>query len=175
MAIRRSEPQILLVTGASGSGKTTYCLRIIKKYRQEGRRVSGLLSPGLFENGVKTAIQAMDLCTGEIHLFATKELSQDECVQVGEWLVRVETINWGNQVLSRSDPCELLVIDELGPLEFILGGGWQSAFTRLEQKDFMSALVVVRPELRKLAYQRIRVTGEIDVCTASNTFLPVLV
>lgn len=168
MAVRHVEPPIWLVTGASGSGKTSFCHKIVQKKRLDGWRISGLVSPGVFENGVKTAIQAVDLRSGETRLFAVKAAEGDDAVQVGDWMVRREAIRWGNEVLSRWEPCDLLVIDELGPLEFLQGGGWQSAFSRLERRDYLLALVVVRPELLEAAYTRIRAAGEIDVQTINE-------
>ena len=58
-----------------------------------------------------------------------------------------ETLAWGNDVLSQTLPCHLLVVDELGPLELERGEGWVKAFDVLRKPNFVLALVVVRPEL----------------------------
>jgi nucleoside-triphosphatase THEP1 len=49
--------------------------------------------------------------------------------------------------LTRTTPCDLLVVDEIGPLELERRGGWENAFDVLRGRDFALALVVVRPEL----------------------------
>lgn len=56
------------------------------------------------------------------------------------------TLAWGNEALRRATPCQLLVVDELGPLEVERQEGWTSAFDVLNKADFRLALVVVRPE-----------------------------
>ena len=42
---------------------------------------------------------------------------------------------------------ELLIIDELGPLEFVDKGGLQKAFEILDSNRYEKAIVVVRPSL----------------------------
>ena len=56
-------------------------------------------------------------------------------------------------MLRKSTDCDLLVVDELGPLEFNLTTGWIAAFDVLSAKQFRVALVVVRPELLERARQ----------------------
>ena len=57
----------------------------------------------------------------------------------------------GNRVIQSSIPCDLLVIDELGPLEFKLSLGWVSALEVIKTAQFRLALVVIRPELLESA------------------------
>ena len=54
---------------------------------------------------------------------------------------------WGNHVLSNSTPCDLLVVDELGPLEIDRGTGWQAGLAAVDSKEYAVAVVVVRAEL----------------------------
>ncbi len=55
-----------------------------------------------------------------------------------------------------SVPCDLLVIDELGPLEFNLKVGWLSALDVVKTGQFSLALVVIRPELLEPAREILR-------------------
>ena len=50
-------------------------------------------------------------------------------------------------MLSQAESCDLLVIDEVGPLEVERGKGWVSAFDVLRAGDYVLALLVVRLEL----------------------------
>ena len=65
----------------------------------------------------------------------------------GRFRFAPETIGWGNIVLAEATPCQLLVVDELGPLELERKGGWQEAFDVLRRGHFALALVVIRSEL----------------------------
>jgi nucleoside-triphosphatase THEP1 len=62
---------------------------------------------------------------------------------------------WGNEVLSRSLPCDLLIIDELGPLEVLGNRGWSNALSVLDAGDYAAALVVCRPGLLDRLQERI--------------------
>ncbi len=54
-------------------------------------------------------------------------------------------------MLKSSTPCDLLVVDELGPVEFRLSSGWVSALDVIKSKQYRLALVVIRPGLLELA------------------------
>jgi len=55
----------VLLTGERGSGKTRACLSAAAALRRAGLGVGGLVSPAVFADGVKTAIDADDLSTGQ--------------------------------------------------------------------------------------------------------------
>jgi nucleoside-triphosphatase THEP1 len=74
-----------------------------------------------------------------------------------------DAVAWGNQILRETVPCDLLVIDELGPLEFNREEGWIKAFDVLESGDYRSALVVIRPTLLDDALERWDVERIINV------------
>jgi nucleoside-triphosphatase len=156
-----------LVVGESGSGKTTFCQQVVALARQQGAAVGGLLCPARFENGTKVGFDVLDLSSGvQRRLGLQREIAARlpftaSPIAVGDWLLDGEALDWGNQVLRRSLPCDLLVIDEVGPLEFLARQGWQAAMEVLDSGDYRLALVTVRPSLRDLARQRWAVSGEI--------------
>jgi nucleoside-triphosphatase THEP1 len=53
----------------------------------------------------------------------------------------------GNQILAAALPCDLLIVDELGPLEVRAGRGWSQAFAVLALRDCPASLVVCRSSL----------------------------
>lgn len=78
------------------------------------------------------------------------------------WSYDPGVFEWGNEVLRRAIPCDLLVIDELGPIEILGGRGWSSAFEVLSTGDYDAALVVCRPALVDRLHERVgTVRGEI--------------
>ena len=58
-------PGITILTGNRGSGKTRTCQKWVDQARQKGWSVSGLLCPAVFDAGEKTAIDVVNLATGE--------------------------------------------------------------------------------------------------------------
>ncbi|NPV76460.1 MAG: hypothetical protein HPY59_08785 [Anaerolineae bacterium] len=136
-----------IVTGWRSSGKTAFCQGLIQQARLENWDVAGILSPARFENGIKVAIDAVDLRTTIQKPLANLQRQDETDLAFGDWFFNRRTLTWGNQALRESAPCDLLVIDELGPLEFNLHTGWTAAFEVLESASFRIALAVIRPEL----------------------------
>lgn len=140
-----------IITGWRGSGKTTFCHEMLQTARLAGWDTAGLLSPAAYKDGKKDSIWAEDIRAGEKRVLATALQQSETDLAFGDWFFNRKTLEWGNQVLLSSIPCDLLVIDELGPLEFILSMGWVSAMDVINTAHFRLALVVIRPELLELA------------------------
>lgn len=146
-----SLPKILVISGWRGAGKTALCQRLAAQARQAGWAVAGLLSPARFAGGStdpgdKTGIYVEDLRRGERRLLASNLPGELHGTRIGAWTFDDALFAWGNEVLRQSAGCDLLVIDELGPLEFDANLGWTEGFTVLEQGAYRWAVVVVRPE-----------------------------
>jgi nucleoside-triphosphatase len=162
--------ELWLVTGWRGAGKTTFCGRLAHIARAQGLQVAGLLSRAVFTDGIKTAIQAEDLCSQASHPLASIFRQNESDLFFGEWYFDREVFDWGNQVLRASPPCDLLVVDEVGPLEFKLHTGWQAAFDVLavQKNGYRLGLVVVRPELQAEARSAFPITHTIELGTAED-------
>jgi nucleoside-triphosphatase THEP1 len=139
------QPLLFIVTGSQGAGKTTFCDRLVAAAREAGWKTAGLLSRPVFEEGFRTAIEAEDLRTGETRQLALR--SERPTPGSKHWKFDEVTLDWGNQVLTDSTPIDLLVIDELGPLEFEREGGWQAGFRAIDSRQYAIAVVVIRAEM----------------------------
>lgn len=140
-----------IVTGWSGSGKTTFCHEMLQTAHLAGWDTAGLLSPAVFKDGKKDSIWAEEIRSGEKRLLAASHPQTETDLAFGSWYFNRKTLEWGNLVLQSCIPCDLLVIDELGPLEFKLSLGWVSALEVVQTARFRLALVVIRPELLESA------------------------
>jgi len=145
--------EILLVTGAIGKGKTTWCRELVERLRKDGSQVCGVLSPAVFEDGQKVGIDMINLASGEQRGFAVRR-PQDSSALTKCWSMNEETIAWANHVLRQCAGCDCLIIDELGPVEFIQGQGLQEGMILLDSGQFSQAYVVVRPHLLPQAQAR---------------------
>jgi nucleoside-triphosphatase THEP1 len=145
---------ISLLTGEIQSGKTSLCLAVSEAAKQQGFQLGGLLSPAVFKGGDKTAIDVLDLKTSSRRRLAELKANQTSELETIRWAFLPEAIEWGNQALLKALPCDLLLIDELGPLEFYQDQGWVNAFPILERGNFQAALLVIRPSLVEEARNR---------------------
>lgn len=146
-----------LVSGERGLGKTTFCGNVAQEWAAAGRDVAGLLSLAVFAQEIKTGIDVVNLRSGERRRLAN--LRTTEAVPAGElstlrWRFDPEVMAWGNEVLAQTTPCDLLVVDELGPLEFEREQGWLNGLRVLDGGQYQLALVVIRPELLDVALAR---------------------
>ena len=149
--------QILVISGWRGVGKTTLCQRLVASARDAGWEVSGLVSPARVENSLKTGIMVEDLRTGQRRLLASCLEGELQGIRLGPWTFDDGVFDWGNQVLLSALPCDMLVLDEIGPLEFDRSQGWLESFRVLASNSYQLAIVVVRPECVDLFLERWKV------------------
>jgi len=146
----------VILTGLPGSGKSTLCQMVIDNARERNIGIKGVLSPPFFESGEKIGIDLVDLSTGQRARLAKQHLSQVDTTRITtqKWAFDPNMMEKGSQILQNSTPCDLLVIDELGPLEFERGEGWIAGLQALDSGAYQSALVVIRPRLLDSAMLR---------------------
>ncbi len=140
----------ILLTGRGGAGKTTACWKALPGLRASGVRVAGFISPPLLDaGGKKTGIEMLNLATGEHHTFA-RVVTREQQPDVGVYRLEGDAIDWARGVLAAAlfSDIDLLVIDEIGPLELKRGGGFAFALEPLADPERIpNAIVIVRREL----------------------------
>jgi len=150
----KDEPQILLVTGLSGAGKTTWCKRLAMLAEEKSMRVKGLLSPGVYKDERKKAINALDIESGESRQLAILGERMETDLATPRWKFNPETVAWANNFLEQIEDCDLLIIDEVGPLELLRNEGLMAGVQMVDAGNYQVACVVVRSSLVPKALQR---------------------
>lgn len=152
-----------LVCGERDSGKTQVCAALAQLLSLYGEDLAGLISPGVFVEGRKTAIEAYDLRSQQRRRLAIPRIAQDATepplAAAQEWTSRdwafdEGVLAWGNAILRVSVPCGVLIVDELGPLEFVAGRGWMNGLNALDSQNYRMAVTTIRPGLLESAAQR---------------------
>lgn len=139
--------QLVLLSGERGAGKTTWCRSLADLAQEQGLIVAGLASPAVFCDGRKTAIDLLDLSCGETRRLAERAgFGTLETAGLG-WRFDPATLAWGNALIKSAGACDLLMIDEMGPLEFSGRDGFTAGFTVIDARRYRLAVVVVRPKL----------------------------
>jgi len=139
--------KIHLISGTSGAGKTLWCMQLFHEARSMGLDVKGLVSLPVFEYDHKVGINLQNLESGSITPLGTKKNSKESRVSIGGWNLDSNTLEWGNRILANIQSCQILIIDELGPLEFNENSGLTKSFELLESGQYSIAFVVVRTGL----------------------------
>ena len=135
--------KITVITGERGAGKSRYCLALLECCEEKGLSVGGFISPAVYTDGIKAAFHTMDVRTREQRLCGTR--TAPDRGTVGCWQMDASVLEWGNELLQSSIPCDVLFVDELGPLEFEKGKGYTEALSVLENGGYSRAYVVIRP------------------------------
>ena len=147
-------------------GKSTVCGRVADEVSRRGFRVGGIVTERSQASSVFLAETdsryLVDLSTGERIPFGrrAREGAPEAWVPAGcdpafplgddltpGWEFGGQTFRFGEQALVCGIGADLLVVDELGPLELRGGRGWAAALPALRAGEFGAALVVCRPEL----------------------------
>ncbi len=147
----------IIITGESGSGKTRFCTAVVNALRQgdlQRMDIRGILSPALMRRRKKAGIQAINLVTFEHKNLAEPNEGDDGPISTKRWRFDPRIISWCNTVLSTATPCAVLVIDEIGPLEFEQGEGFIAGLEAVDSGEYTLALVVVRPHSLSQALER---------------------
>ncbi|MBN1322157.1 MAG: hypothetical protein JXA87_15095 [Thermoleophilia bacterium] len=166
------EGLIYVVTGAKGSGKSTVCARVAREAAENGLAVAGILTERGDDGDPGAPRRVVDLRSGESRPFGSQDRERVRGgwraaapADVGQtatndpltpgWDFDPAVFTWVDAVLSRATPCDLLVVDELGPLELLGGRGWASALEVLGSRDYCIALVACRPKLLEVLKEQL--------------------
>jgi len=131
-----------------------FCMRFVNEARRRKIDVAGVLSPPVICRKRKIAIEVEDIRSGEKRTLAQQQAHNEPGPQIGQWFFYADALQWGNEILRRSVPCDVLIIDEIGPLELIRHEGWQAGVEAIDSRQYCIGLVVIRPSLLQEAKKR---------------------
>jgi nucleoside-triphosphatase THEP1 len=150
----KARPTIVVLSGESGCGKTTLCARVAALAGAQGLLVAGVLTPSRLVDGRRVSLDVEDVRTTQRRPLAEActEPQQSSAGSAGgpvteSWRFYADSLAWGTEILQHATPCDVLIIDELGPLELVRGQGWVIGLDVLRGGRYRLALVTVRPAL----------------------------
>lgn len=141
----------ILLTGERQVGKTTVCKQVAELARRMGYDPAGVLAPALLDKGgLPVAYHALLVSDGKQRLLARADDDLDG-PRTGRYSFDVDVLSWVIGRLRRaiSQGCDLLIIDEIGPLELEQGEGLAPLLSGLSTGRLPLLLLVVRPELTR--------------------------
>jgi len=137
--------RINIITGEKHSGKTTFLLNIIQELRENGDKISGLISRGTFVDNKRHSFYVQDIVTKEEQLLMSSEVV-GESEKMGRFYIQQFAFDWGTIVLEKAlnSNCDSIVLDEIGRFE-LDDKGWANILPSLIQSD-KELYFVVRKE-----------------------------
>lgn len=135
-----------VLTGERNAGKSLVCTELAAEARGRGLDVAGIMTARSGPE-LHAAREVIDLRTGASKRFGAPLATGTDSL-TPSWEYEADVFAWATEVLSTATPCDLLIVDEIGPLELVGGRGWVHALDVLRNKDFGAALVVCRPSLQ---------------------------
>ena len=149
-----SGPRVYILTGAQGSGKTTLLGKLIPLIRQHGRSIAGIRAPVVIDLGIRTGYNVEDIRTGDM-LPLCRTSNRNATVSTGPFGFDREGLRFGSAALSLDavGQRDVVIVDEIGPLE-LTGGGWAPALRPLLESYDGTLLLVVRPDMLQSVLKR---------------------
>jgi nucleoside-triphosphatase len=149
---------LVIVTGGRGAGKTTWCLELNRRAAEAGLAPHGLISPPVFAGGEKLGIDLLRLPDGERRRLAGRigngSLPPPRGPATPDWGFDASTLEWADRFLGELPGGDLLILDELGPLELKRQTGLTAGLGLIDSRRYRLSCVVIRPELLSLAQVR---------------------
>jgi nucleoside-triphosphatase THEP1 len=139
----------VLLTGERQVGKTTVCKQVMELARGLGYDPAGVLAPALLDkDGLPIAYHALMVADGEQRLLARADGDLGG-PRTGRYSFDADVLSWmiGRLRGAISQSCDLLIVDEIGPLELEQGEGLAPLLSDLSASGLPPLLLVVRPEL----------------------------
>ena len=158
---------LFILSGDREIGKTTFLKRLLQEPALQGQDIAGVVSPAVFRGQQKVGIDLLDPRTRVQKRLADLRSTLETASVTQHWNFLPETMDWGNQLLAAAVPCDLLIVDEMGPLELEMGQGWQQGISAVSSGRYRLCLLVIRPSLLEAALS-LWPRGKVCLCQSKN-------
>ncbi len=136
---------ILVLTGPVHGGKTTFLESSLARWASRGLAPGGFLSVAVTDTSGAAVYDLLELKTRRRHPFLRRE-GEPNAERIGPFFFVPSTLELARSLIREADPRELLIVDEVGPLE-LMGGGLWPALREFLSRPGRRCLLVVREEV----------------------------
>jgi nucleoside-triphosphatase len=140
-------PEIIIITGDQGEGKTSFVEETILLLRSANIQCSGILARGTWKNGLRDRFYLEDLKSGKKIVYCQRG-SEKGWEKIRHFYINPAGQDFGQQALSPGSVKHgsVVVIDEIGPFE-LEGKGWARSLEVLLAARISVLLIVIRRSL----------------------------
>ena len=159
---------MLLLTGPPGIGKTTVLSRAAVALNAKGYHVGGMISREIRQNHERLGFEIVDLTTTERGWLA--HVNQKVGPQIGKYKVNLENLaKIGAQAIrSATETCEIVIIDEIGPMELFSENFKQAVTKALNSPKLVIAAIHWRTQDSLILEARNREDAETTIITIES-------
>jgi nucleoside-triphosphatase len=149
-------------------GKTTVLLSVVESLKAKGYSVGGMLSREVRSDGVRVGFEILDLGSGRRGWLAN--MNQLTGPQVGKYRVNLEDLNsiGAEAILKAVDKCDVIVIDEIGPMELFSEKFREAIKRAIESGKLVVGVVHWKAKDRQIDEVKKRIDTEIIAVTSEN-------
>jgi nucleoside-triphosphatase len=160
--------RIILLTGPPGIGKTTVLSKAALALNAQGCHVGGMISREIRQDHERLGFEIIDLATTEHGWLA--HINQREGPQIGKYKVNLENLHKiGAQAIETAiESCEIVIIDEIGPMELFSENFRQAVKKALNSKKLVIAAIHWRTQDSLIHEARNRKDSETTIITSEN-------
>lgn len=136
---------ILILSGPVHGGKTTLLENSLSGWASRKLAFGGFLSVAVLDGRGRTEYDLLDLKEGR-RLPFLRLTGEPEAERTGPFFFVGRTLELAKSIILKAGPGELLIVDEVGPLE-LQGGGLWPALREIIFRSDMRSLLVVREDI----------------------------
>jgi len=136
---------IIILSGRVHGGKTTLIQKSLSRWASRGLRFGGFLSPCVRSEGGEAEYDFLDLKDGW-RLPFLRRAGEPDWEHIGPYYFVPQTLEAARALIRAATPDEVLIVDEVGPLELAHGGLWP-ALNEVVFKPGHKTLLVAREEI----------------------------
>ena len=148
---------VYILTGTVRSGKSIFLKQLVRHLKQASVNVNGYLSVAVHEDNKKIGYDLLVIKTGKSFPFL--RLRGDEAWErIGPYFFVASSLKKAEAIIHSRPDSDVLIIDEIGPLELKGKGLWPALKKKLDRSP-ARLLIVVRKNILHDVVKRI---NEID-------------
>lgn len=163
------QPPVIILTGQIQEGKTSYLIRMVEGLKQNKFRPHGFIARGIHEGDDRIGYDLENISNGKSRALIRKAFSPG-WYRHGKYYFDPEGEMFGKGILENinSEDTDLVIIDEVGPVE-LKGRGWANEIEKMvTQKEFLQ-LWVVRKHLLKRVLRQWRIGDILIIDVGADT------
>jgi nucleoside-triphosphatase len=159
---------VLILTGSPGVGKTTVLMKTVEALKERGYSVGGMVSREVREGGVRVGFEIVDVNSSRRGWLA--HVNQKAGPQVGKYRVNIRDLEdiGASTIVDAVESCDIVAIDEIGPMELFSGKFKEAARKALESRKVVLVVVHWKAQDRLILAAKNREDTESVIVTVEN-------